>query len=231
MADQNALDRRALEMNRMAEPEGLLEQFNLPPSLIAFLRRNSRTIWIILACVAVVVVAVSLWDSYRTYTINKAASALDTALQSEGETELLLQAVAEEYSSTPSANLAKIELVKLYQGEENYTEAIALLTQMEADTSLSPLLQPLVTFKLASLYEQQGELTKALGAYTVLSSVEGFEAAAHKAMGRVQESLGNNEQAVAMYTKYLELTEVAAAGGQADPERQIIQSRLQALQL
>lgn len=230
MAEQNAFDRKTIEMNTMAESEGLLEQFNLPPAFIKFLRNNSRTIWIVISCVAVVVVAASLYDSYRARTLDKAASSLDAALQDTDNTEKMLKGVAEEFGSTPSATWAKISLVKLYQDEKQYDKAVALLVEIEADSSLDPLVKPLVTYKLAALYEEQGAMEKALGAYTVLSGMQGFEADAYKAMGRVQESLGNKDQAVSMYQQYIEQQKVSPSNGQDDPALKVIESRLKMLQ-
>ena len=230
MAEQNAFDKKTFEMNTVTESEGLLEQFNLPPALIKFLRNNSKKIWIVIACVAVVVVAVSLYDSFRTNTLDKAASALDTALQDTDNSEKLLQGVVDEYSSTPSATWAKIALVKLYQDEKKYDKAVALLVEIEADSSLDSLVKPLVAYKLAALYEEQGAMEKALGAYTVLSGMQGFEADAYKAMGRVQESLGNKDQAVSMYKQYIEQQKISQPNGQVDPAQKVIESRLKILQ-
>lgn len=230
MAEQNAFDRQTIDMNAVVEPEGLLEQFNLPPAFIKFLRNNSKTIWIVISCIAVVVVAASLYDSYRTHTLDKAASALDTALQSADNSEKLLQGVVEEFSSTPSATWAKIALVKLYQDEKKYDEAVALLVEVDADSSLDSLVKPLVAYKLAALYEEQRAMEKALGAYTVLSGMKGFEADAYKAMGRVQESLGNKDQAAAMYKQYIEQQKLSQANGQDDPAQNVIEARLKTLQ-
>jgi len=230
MAEQNAFDRQTIEMNAVVESEGLLEQFNLPPAFIKFLRNNSKTIWIVISCIAVVVVAASLYDSYRTHTLEKAASALDTALQSTDNSEELLQGVVGEFSSTPSATWGKIALVKLYQEEKQYDKAVALLVEINADSSLDSLVRPLVAYKLAALYEEQGAMEKALGVYTVLSGMQGFEADAYKAMGRVQESLGNKEQAAAMYKQYIEQQKVSQANGQDDPAQNVIEARLKTLQ-
>lgn len=136
----------------------------------------------------------------------------------------------EEFSSTPSATWAKIALVKLYQEQKQYDKAVALLVEIEADSSLDSLVKPLVTYKLAALYEEQGAMEKALGAYTVLSGMQGFEADAYKAMGRVQESLGNKDQAVSMYQQYIEQQKVSQLNGQDDPAREVIESRLKMLQ-
>ncbi len=73
-------------------------------------------------------------------------------------------------------------------------------------------------------------MEKALGAYTVLSGMQGFEADAYKAMGRVQESLGNKEQAAAMYKQYIEQQKVSQANGQDDPALNVIEARLKTLQ-
>jgi len=229
MSENNPFNHHTLPMGGVPEPQGLLEQFNLPPAFIAFLRNNSKIIWIIIGCVSLVVVCGALYGSYRTHTLNKAGAALDDALQAQENKESLLKQVASEYSSTPSATWAKVELANFYVAQEELDKAVAILAELESDPGLDELVKPLVTFKLAGLYEQQEQMEKALGAYTVLSATAGFEAAAYKAMGRIQEYLGNEEQAIAMYTKYLEQLNFSGGENQSDPAKIIIEARVKQL--
>lgn len=229
MSENNPFNHPTMPMGGVPEPQGLLEQFNLPPALIAFLRKNSKTIWIIIGCVSLVVVAVSLYGSYRTYTLNKAGAALDDALQAQENKESLLKNVAAEYSSTPSATWAQVELANVYVEQGELDKAVTILVALQSDTGIDELIKPLVTFKLAGLYEQQEQMEKALGTYTVLSGTAGFEAAAYKAMGRIQEHLGNEDQAIAMYTKYLEQLNLSGGENQSDPAKIIVEARVKQL--
>ncbi len=228
MSDQNAFNRSSLDLPPMAEPQGLLEQFNLPPSMIKFLRDNSKIIWICIGCIATVVVAVSLFDSYRDYKINQAASALDFAMQSD-QKESLLQKVVVDYSATPSSKWAKLELVKLNEQQGKLENASSLLTELDSTLSETSPIKPLITIKLADLYQKQNQMDKALGAYTVLAGIKGFEATAYKSMGLIHEGQGHKEQAVNMYRQYLEALKTNE-NPQSDPSKMMIESRLYSLE-
>ena len=229
MSEQNAFNRSSFDIPPMAEPQGLLEQFNLPPGLIKFLRNNSKKIWIVVSIIALVVVAISLYNSYRDYKINQAASALHNALQSEVNKEAMLQKVSADFSSTPSARLAKIELASYYQQQQQYEKAAALLTELNTITPDSSLLKPLIILKLAGLYEKDNKLEMALGQYTVLSQMTGFEAAAYKAMGLIYEQQDKKEQAIAMYRKFIEIM-ANDDSAPNDPSKLMIESRLSLLE-
>ncbi len=230
MSEQNAFDRRPLDLPPIAEPQGLLEQFNLPPKAIDFLRTNSRIIWTVFGCVAVVVITVSLYGSYREYKTNQAASALDLALLDNEKRLVKLQAVVTDYSSTPSADLAKIEMVKLYEEKKQYDSGVSLLNELNATVADDSPLKPLITYKLAALYEKQEQIEKAMGSYTVLSSMTEFEATAFKAMGMLAEKHGNREQAISYYKQYLGLFTETGNAQPSDPARMLIESRLHALE-
>lgn len=230
MTEQNVFDRRSIEMDSMSAPDGLLEQLNLPPALIKFLRQNSKAVWAVVICVTIIVVTVSLYGSYRAYRLDKAASALDAAIESSVDRAGQLKGVIEEYGSTPAALWAKVELVSLYDKEGEHDKAVHLLQEIDAETPEGSSLKPLITYKIGTIYEKQGVMEKALGMYTVLSQMAGFEAQAYKAMGLVNDKLGNNDQAVAMYRKYLEQLGDKKAGLGADPARMVIEARLNALE-
>ncbi|MCW5214010.1 tetratricopeptide repeat-containing protein, partial [Desulfobulbus sp. US5] len=55
--------------------------------------------------------------------------------------------------------------------------------------------------------EQDKQLDKAVAAYEVLQKREGYEALALSSLGRLYESMGKTEQAVATYQRYMSLTE------------------------
>ncbi|WP_153305734.1 tetratricopeptide repeat protein [Desulfogranum mediterraneum] len=230
MAEQNVFDKKTIEVNTMAEPEGLLEQFNLPPGFIAFVRKHSKLIWSALICATAVVVAVSLYGSYRSYTLNKAASALDQALQEPDQKRSRLETVIREYGSTPSALWAKVELMKMHEQHQEMSQAITLLEQLESESSLPGLLKPLVTSKLAGLYERENMEEQALAAFKALSAMQGFEGEAYRGMGRVNETLGRTDQAVANYRLYIQKLEENGASVQGDPTLMVIKSRLHSLE-
>ena len=61
MADQSAFDRKQIETSAMSETTGILEQLNLPPAFVSFLRKNQRMLWAI-----VIVAAVSVTPAPRS---------------------------------------------------------------------------------------------------------------------------------------------------------------------
>lgn len=230
MSEQSVFNRNTVEMNTVPQPQGLLEQLNLPPALITFLRAHQKAVWAVISVVIVVVVTVSLYGSYRTYKLDQAASALDIAKRSGDSAISNLKQVVDEYGSTPAAMWAKVEMVSLHERAGELESAVSVLQQLNGEASTPPQLKPLITYKLASLFERQDAYEKALGMYTVLSQMKGFEAEAFKAMGRVNEQLGKNDQAIAMYKKYLEQLEATADKEQSDPSRTVIEARLNTLE-
>ncbi len=229
MAEQSAFDRKNIELQTLAPPMGLLEQFNLPPAAITFIRRNQRTLWIGVAVLVMLVVAVSAYTSYRQYRVGKAASALDAALVAKQDNRQLLDKVVQEYGSTPSALWAQIELAFLEEKEGESSKAITRLEEINAGLGTKSLLKPLVLSKLAGLYENGQQFDKALALYSELAGREGFAPEAYRAMGRVNEQQGKSADAATMYGKYLELTNVQGGQGKADPVREMVQSRLNQL--
>ena len=118
MNQQSAFDRNNIEETAVPETEGLLEQFNLPPAAISFIRKNQRAIWVVVFCVALAVVVVSLYSQYKSYREDKASSALTFALQAEGEEKKKqLGQVVDEYGSTSAGLWGKIELAHLTAAE------------------------------------------------------------------------------------------------------------------
>ena len=195
------------ENPHVEQHNGVLDQLDLPPGLVEFLQKNQRKIWTVVSIVAAVVIVTALYDSYRTYTLNKAAKAYDAALLLEGEQRAAaLNKVKDEFSSAPSAVWAQVQLAHLAQKEGRYKEAVAGLEALNKELGEEELLKPLVLANLGALYEQNKELDKAVGMYEKLQKKEGFEAQALSSLGRVYEAMGKKDQAVAIYQRYMSLT-------------------------
>jgi predicted negative regulator of RcsB-dependent stress response len=228
---QSAFDLKHIEETAVVEPSGVLDQLNLPPAVTDFLRRNQRTIWIVITIIAIVVTVVSLYGSWRSYTINKAAEAYDQALMQDGDQKkAALADIIEKYASTPSATWSRVELARMDQQAGDLKGAIAKLS--EINTSLKPdnLLKPLVLVNLGGLYEEDKQQDQALVAYQELKTIKGFEPQAANSMGRVYETMGNKAQAAAMFQEYLNLTSVEGkAPRQDDPVRTMVQASLNRL--
>lgn len=229
MAEQSAFDRKNIQLQTLSPPMGLLEQFNLPPAVIASIRRNQRTLWMTVTACVLLVVAVAAYTSYRQYRVGKAASALDVALVAKQDSRQLLEKVVQEYGSTPSGLWANIELAFLDEKEGQRLNAITRFAAINTGLAVQSLLKPLVLGKLAALHEGEQQFDKALVYYSELAGKEGFAAEAYRAMGQVNEQLGKSAEAATMYGKYLELTPALAGQQKNDPVREMVQARLNQL--
>ncbi len=221
-----------IRLQPLGPPPGLLEQFNLPPKVIAFVRRNQRMIWVAVVACAMVSVAVSGYTTYRDHRAAKAASALDAALMAKTDLRQRLEQVGRDFAATPSALWANIELAQMDEKEQQPGKALARYEQINTGLSAKSPLKPLLLFKIATLLEREKQFDKALATHGQLAGFAHFAAEAHRAMGRINEAQGNKDQAAAMYAKYLELTAVPPEQGRQappDPERELVQFRLNQL--
>jgi predicted negative regulator of RcsB-dependent stress response len=220
------------ESAHVEQHNGVLDQLDLPPAIVEFLQQNQRKIWTVVSIIAVVIIVASLYDSYRTYTLDKAARAYDAALLLEGNEQVAaLNKTKEDFGSTPSAVWSQIQLAHLDQGAGKYKEAVARLEELNSDLKEDDLLKPLVMVNLGALYEQQQELDKAVAAYENLQQKEGFEELALSNLGRIYEEMGKKEQAVAMYQRYMSLKKQGEAGpaSQNSLARDMVQASLNRL--
>ena len=229
---QSAFDLKHIEETAAVETSGVLDQLNLPPAMTDFLRKNQRTIWIVVGVVAAVVTGIALYDSYRNYTLNKAAVAFDQALLLEGaQKKAALQQVADSYRSTPTAIWSLVELAHMDQDAGEIKGAIDKLLAINSGLAKQSLLKPLVLVNLAGLYEQDKQPEKALPVYQELQAIKGFEVQAVSSLGRVYETQGNREKAIEMYQQYLTLTtSEGAVPQQDDPVRTMVRAKLNRLQ-
>lgn len=229
MAEPSAFDRENIKLQPLGPPPGLLDQFNLPPAFVAFVRRNRRPLLIVAALCATLALGISGYTTYRDHRAGKAASALDAALIAGTGSRSQLEQVVSEFASTPSAMLARIELARLDEREGQRTAAIAKYEAVKAGLGKGSLLKPLVLTKLAGLLEQDKQWDRALALYTELAAVGGFEAEASRALGRVSEQAGRKAEAAAAYAKFLELTAVTDPQAKDNPEREMIRFKLNQL--
>jgi predicted negative regulator of RcsB-dependent stress response len=229
MSDQSAFDANHIKEVAVSETSGVLDQLNLPPGLIRFLRKNQRTIWIVVAVIATVVTVVALYDSYRTYQENKAVSAYDAALQATGQEKRdRLAALAEQYGSTHIAPWAMIELARMDSDEGNIDAALGQLDKVNKLTGHKNPLKPLVLYRIAGLDEEKKDLGQAVPLYQELAAFPGFEADAHYALGRIYAVQGKKAEALTEYQQYLSLVEKAGTAN-TDPRKDLVEYAMKAL--
>jgi predicted negative regulator of RcsB-dependent stress response len=231
MSQQNPFDLKNIKETAVPQQEGLLEHLNLPPAVISFIRRNQRAIWIVVICVALIVTAVSLYGSYRSHREDQASSALAKAMQSEGQQKKeLLDGVVDQYGSTAAGMWGRIELAHMKAGDGDLAGAITDLTEVNDSVSEKNPVAPLLIYELGLLHEKNAQPDQARTYYNKLLAFSGFKAIAYKAMGRVFEDQGNNEQALDMYKKYMETLDNAEGKPLEDPDRSLIQEKINTLE-
>ncbi len=224
-SDQDDLKMRPLELSN-----GLLEQLNLPPKITRFLRRNQAMVWTIVLLVMAAALGTAGFTSYHDHHSKKAVAALDNALIAPAATrQELLTKVAEQYGASDSGRWARVELAMLQQQDGKVDKAIEQLEKVNSELSAKSLLKPLVVNKLAVMFENSHRLDKALALYVELSKWPAFAPEAYRAQGRINEQLGHKQDAIAMYTKFLEVVSAQTTPGQSNPLVEMVQLRLKQL--
>lgn len=204
MSEQNTYFQQEI-LNKPLQKHGLLEDLNLPPRAILFIRNNRRNIIIGLLCCALAILGWSSLSYYLARQDDRAAALLAEAV-GQGTAEkrkALLQKVLDEYGRTGSAMWAKIEMAHLAFEAQQYDEAIGLYLGVRDDLAKSSPVFPLVQLNLAQAYENKNGLPEALAAYQDLAKIKGFAGESYLAMGRIHELQKAVPQAKEMYGKVL----------------------------
>ena len=115
MSAQSLFSKKDIKPIDPERKRDLLDELNLPPKLVSFIRENARNLQIACICIAVVVLGWVLYDNYTDMQESKSASLLAAALQEssiEQKTQELAR-VIEEYPRTDSALWSRVELAHL----------------------------------------------------------------------------------------------------------------------
>lgn len=204
MNEQSAFNQKVVAEQAYSETSGLLDQLNLPPGVIRFIRENQKAIQITATVLIILVVAGSLYKSYRTKRFENAASSLALALEAEGGARIKsLKQVADEFSGTPSALWATTELGHQALKETRYTEAIKDYSLVLEKTSSSDPMYNLVSYGIAQANEAAKNYEAAAVAYSTLKDTLGYKDLGYRGLARVYESQGKNDKALAVYEEYL----------------------------
>ena len=223
MSAQGLFSKKNIESQQPDTRTGLMEELNLPPGIISFVRKNARNLQIGLICIVVLVLAWVFYDYYTELQENKGASLLASAMQTEAieERVQVLENVINDYSRTDAALWSKLELAHLDYQEGRFDAAVAkyegILAKIPADSSLVPLAR----MNLAQSYEEIGQYDLAIAQYNLLKKSTGFTEEAHLALGRIYTAKDESAQA---RKEYEELLSTMRDG--ADPQ---LRSMVQAL--
>ena len=205
MSTQSLFSKKNIESQQPDTHRGLLEELNLPPGLIAFIRKNSRNLQIGLICVVFVVLAWIFYNYYNEMQEKKGASLLASGLQTEAVEQRvqILENVISDYGRTEAARWSKIELAHLDYNEGRFEAATAkfkeVLDAIPADNSLVPL----TGLNLAQSYEEMDQYDQAIAQYNLLKKSTGFSNQAYWALGRIYMAKEDPVQARRTYEEFL----------------------------
>ncbi len=205
MSERSAFDKIHVEESEKGDLGGVLEQLNLPPAVVTFVRENKRLVQICIAAVVIIVVAWALYDSYRDKKIEEGASALSAAIDIEDSQAKIdqLKSVSSKYSGTTSAQWATINAAHELIKTDKKDEALAMYGEVLADLDESSPLYPLVTLSLAQGYEIIGNYSEAAAAYEKVKNTEGYQDTGYFGLARISEAQGDRQKALAIYEEYL----------------------------
>ncbi len=210
MADrQNVFSKKHAEAMAQDKQRAILEELNLPPAAIEFVRANARALQVALV---VVVMAILGWEGYGKYTASRQARSADLlyqAMQAKAPEQRLadLKTLNAKYGDSGSGPWGVVEQGHLAFKDGKYKEAAALYqTALRGISSSSPLL-PLLRYDLARAYENAGDSAKGKEQFTQLAKTPGFAGEADLGLARIAEQEGKNAEALAKYQAYVDLPE------------------------
>jgi predicted negative regulator of RcsB-dependent stress response len=191
------------------ERRDLLEELNLPPQVISFVRKNNRALLIGAVGLILAILGWSAYDHYTDQRRDEAAALLARAIETpagEQQTELLRQVNAE-YSGTGAALWSRVQLAHAARDDGNEEEAIAgyraALSDIDADNPLAPLLH----YSLGQSSEAAGQTEEALRHYQQLAATPGFAVKGLLAVARLHELQDRPAEALKAYEQLAALEE------------------------
>ena len=211
MANEDIFDKEYVDERDKNSLEGLLEQLNLPPSVIKFVKEHKRLVQAGIAGLVIVVVGWSLYSSYRDGKIEKSSEALFSAQESSGQQMLdKLAEVEKEFKGTDAALWSSINTAQEYMNESKMIEAQQKFKEARDDLKASSPLWPLVSVGIAQSSEAAQNFEEAAAEYGKLMELEGYQDIGYLGTARIHELQGNNDKALELYENYLTTLDPAA---------------------
>lgn len=210
MTDNSAFDSKKIGQTAR-DQHGILEELNIPPKIIAFLRENAKKLQIGAICVVLAILASSAYDYYRENQRDSASALLAKATQeaSEEQRTILIKDLLDQYPRTDAAIWGRMELGHIAFQNGNFENAISIYTEVLDEISSDNPLAPLVRYGLAQAYESNNDSANAIKYYKSLTELTGFVAEGYHALGRIYESQGQPEKAKEAYQQALEQENIA----------------------
>lgn len=212
MSEKSAFKKENVETIDIEKKRGLLEELNVPPQVIRFLKENSKNLQIAAVCIVVAILGWTGFDYYQEAQKEASTALLQTALkETDGEKRnQLLNDVITQYSRTDAALWGRLELAHDAYDAGKLDEAATKYESVLKSLSSSNPLSPLVLYSLAQTHEGLKDIDKALDAYARLTEYTGFVAEGHLGSGRMYEKKGELQQARASYEKIKDVPGVPA---------------------
>jgi predicted negative regulator of RcsB-dependent stress response len=212
MAKEDIFEKEYVDEREKNSLEGLLEQLNLPPAAVNFVKENKRLVQAGIAVLVIAVVTWALYGSYRDNQIKKSSEALFAAQELSGQQMLdKLAEVEKDFGGTDAGLWAGINTAQELMKNGKMAEAQQKFNQVRGELTTSSALWPLVTMGIAQSAEAAGDFQRAVDEYGELMDLEGYRDIGFLGSARVRELQGNREQALELYENYLgELGQSAA---------------------
>lgn len=205
MTGQSAFSKKSVETINV-EKRDWMEELNLPPQLISFLKEHGQRLQLVAAGIVLILLSYNGYQYYAARQQDNATAMLATAMKSEqaAEKSSLLGALIDEYGSSDAAVWAHLELGHMAYNAGQYDEAISQYTAADSDIKNNSSIKPFVHYGLAYSYEKSGDTDKALSHYASLASFAGYEKEASLGIARIQELKNDTAAALAAYRKAAE---------------------------
>jgi predicted negative regulator of RcsB-dependent stress response len=227
MAEQRSIQGKEEKIIDIEHKDGLLEELNLPPHVIRFIRENSRNLSIAGVCLVLLVLGWTYYDYYAQSKENQASEALSVAVR-EGDDAArieLLRNVAAEFPRTDAAIWSRIEQGHIAFKDGDYDKALAVYNEVADDLDRDNPLKPLLTYNIGLAYENNGAPDQALRAYATLARYQGFAVKGLMAQGRIYELKGENDEAIRVYR------EASAKEMISEQDRSMLTEKINTLQV
>ena len=192
------------------DKKAILEEMNLPPAVIDFIRKNKRTLQI---AIVVIILCVIGWEGYGKYKktqLENSSAMLYEAVKTESIDERIsqLNALSVQYAGKSGSGVwGSIELGHIAFDQMKYKEAIDHYSKALEDISTQNPIYPLLQYSLAQTYENFGDSGSAENIYQKLIDISGFAGEGYMGMARLAEKEGDSTKAVGYYQNFLNLAD------------------------
>ena len=226
MTENNSFDENEEKIIDIEHKDGLLEELELPPNVIKFIRENSQRLQIAAACIVVLILGWTYYDYHVQNVENKGSAALNAAIMEEDESSRveLLKNVEKDFSGTEASFWSRVEQGHIALKSEDYDGALAIYNDLLDDISTDNPIRPLLNYNIGLTYENSGDKDNALRHYSKLSGFEGFNVKGLISQGRIHELNNNNTEALRLYRQALEDESIASQ------DKLLLQEKVDSLQ-